>query len=212
MKIEIVLERDIFAESIRAVAQRGSVLDLGGHAPLQKKGLRELTAQFAQTRYFCTDIVPAPGLDFLGDALSIPLLDGSVEAVTCRSVLEHVYEPNQVAREIFRVLQPGGVAFIYVPFLQAYHGVPGKTGSVDCYRFSLDAIEYMFQCFALIRVQPVDRAVETALRLLAGRHGGLEKRLRSIGRTIDRRRGPGAGLYQASGYNVWLEKDEDVGT
>jgi len=203
--VELVLDRDIFPESIAEITRRSLIVDLGAHEPQQKQ-LREFRHLFAGSRYYSTDIAPHPGLDFVADAQNIPLLDGSVDAILCHSLLEHVFEPTQVAREMFRVLKSDGVAFVYVPFLYAYHGDPRGAGPVDCYRFSPDAIGYMFRDFATIRVQPVSRAVEASLRLLTAPFNSLEKLARNLGRLVDGRRGRAAGVYQASGYNIWLEK------
>lgn len=48
------------------------------------------------------------------EALSFP--DGSIDLITSNDVLEHVNNPIQALREIFRVLKPGGVVFITIPF------------------------------------------------------------------------------------------------
>lgn len=204
-RVEFVLDRDIFPESIAVIAKREVIVDLGAHEPQQKQ-LREFRPLFANSRYYATDLSPHLGLDFVADAQNIPLRDASVDAVLCHSLLEHVFEPTQVAREMFRVLKPDGVAFVYVPFLYAYHGDPRGVGPVDTYRFSPDAIRYMFREFGLVRIQPVSRAVEASLRLLTARFNRLERAARSLGRFVDGRRGGSAGVYQASGYNIWLEK------
>jgi SAM-dependent methyltransferase len=47
-----------------------------------------------------------------GSAESIPLPDQSVQLVYCNSVLEHVDSPAASLREMHRVLEPGGAAFI----------------------------------------------------------------------------------------------------
>ena len=57
-----------------------------------------------------------------------------------------------------------------------------------------------------MQIQPVGRAVESALRLVVARYGPLDRLARKTGRLIDRLRGPESGIYQASGYNLWLEK------
>jgi len=204
-QVEFVVDRDIFAESVLAISQRDRVLDLGAHTPLQKH-LSPFRSQFAGTHYLCMDLVSAPGLDFVADAARVPLRTASVDAVICLSLLEHVFEPWKVADEIHRVLKPDGVAFLYLPFLYEYHGAQGRPGTPDCYRFSIDAIRYLFRAFARIQVQPVGRAVESALRLLVARYASLDRLARRVGRLVDQLRSPQAGLYQASGYNVWLQK------
>jgi SAM-dependent methyltransferase len=209
-QVEIVLDHDILDESIRALARRRTILDLGAHTPGQKQ-LAQFLPLLTKSRYLCTDIVFHPGLDFVADAIEIPLRDGCIDAVICTSLLEHVFEPSRVAREVYRILKPDGVAFFYLPFLYAYHGDPKGIGPVDCYRFSLDAIRYLFRDFARMRVQPVSRAVEASLRLLVPKYRLLDEPVRKLGRFVDRRRGPAAGLYQASGYNVWLEKAAPAG-
>ncbi len=44
----------------------------------------------------------------LGDAEALPFPDGAFDRVRCARVLQHVAEPAAVAREMFRVLRPGG--------------------------------------------------------------------------------------------------------
>jgi len=204
-QVELILDRGFFAVSIQAIAKRATVLDLGAHTPLQKN-LARYRPLFADTRYLCTDVVPAPGLDFVANATDIPLRGASIDGVICLSLLEHVFEPWRVAQEIHRVLKPEGVAFLYVPFLYEYHGAQGRRGTPDCYRFSIDAVRYLFRAFAHVQIQPVGRAVESALRLVVARYGPLDRLARKTGRLIDRLRGPESGIYQASGYNLWLEK------
>jgi SAM-dependent methyltransferase len=56
------------------------------------------------------------------DASNLPFADGSFDVVLCISTLEHVpfYEDSLVAKEIGRVLAPGGRAIISFPF--NHHG------------------------------------------------------------------------------------------
>jgi 2-polyprenyl-3-methyl-5-hydroxy-6-metoxy-1,4-benzoquinol methylase len=41
--------------------------------------------------------------------------DGSQDLVICNSVLEHLWEPLETLREVWRVLAPGGMALVNVP-------------------------------------------------------------------------------------------------
>lgn len=45
--------------------------------------------------------------------------DQSIDVVFCNSVIEHLWEPLETLREIFRICAPGGVAFINAPAWRA---------------------------------------------------------------------------------------------
>ncbi len=70
------------------------------------------------------EIVPYPSTDVLGVGEELPFADDSFDAVLSLSVLEHVKDPFACARELARVLKPGGTLYAAVPFLQPYHGYP----------------------------------------------------------------------------------------
>jgi 2-polyprenyl-3-methyl-5-hydroxy-6-metoxy-1,4-benzoquinol methylase len=55
-----------------------------------------------------------------GFAEALPFADGSFDAVTCISVLEHVDDPKRAIMEMARILRTGGRAFIAVPELSGY--------------------------------------------------------------------------------------------
>lgn len=70
------------------------------------------------------EIAPYASTDVLGVGEELPFLDHSFEAVVSLNVLEHVKDPFRCARELSRVLKPGGTLYAAVPFLQHYHGYP----------------------------------------------------------------------------------------
>ena len=70
------------------------------------------------------NIGPFQGVDVVGEANHLPYADGSVDAVYCEAVLEHLELPQQAVAEMYRVMKPGGQALAVTPFLQAYHGHP----------------------------------------------------------------------------------------
>ncbi len=49
------------------------------------------------------------------DKSTIEVADNSFDGVTCVEVLEHLFDPLRAARELHRVLKPGGVAVVTVP-------------------------------------------------------------------------------------------------
>lgn len=70
------------------------------------------------------EIVDYPSTDVLGVGEALPFVDDAFDAVISVAVLEHVRDPFQCAREIARVLKPGGRLYCCMPFLQPYHGYP----------------------------------------------------------------------------------------
>jgi SAM-dependent methyltransferase len=70
------------------------------------------------------EIAPYDTTDVRGVGEVLPFKDNSFDAVISSAVLEHVKDPFQCAKEIIRVLKPGGDLFCAVPFLQPMHGYP----------------------------------------------------------------------------------------
>ncbi len=57
-----------------------------------------------------------PGVRLIrGSLLEIPLPDASVDLVMCTQVIEHIADHEAAARELVRILRPGGHALITVP-------------------------------------------------------------------------------------------------
>jgi|SRR5580658_823762 SAM-dependent methyltransferase len=70
------------------------------------------------------EIVAYDTTDVRGVGEVLPFADNSFDAVLSLAVLEHVRDPFACAREIVRVLKPGGDLMCCVPFLQPMHGYP----------------------------------------------------------------------------------------
>jgi SAM-dependent methyltransferase len=67
-------------------------------------------------RSVCTDVI------CLGE--NLPFADEQFDGIFCFAVLEHTMRPWDVAREMCRVLKPGGTIMVDWPFLQPVHGYP----------------------------------------------------------------------------------------
>jgi SAM-dependent methyltransferase len=63
----------------------------------------------------CDDAMRAKANLLLGEGDRLPFVDASFDRVVCTEVLEHVPDDTPVARELARVLRPGGTMAISVP-------------------------------------------------------------------------------------------------
>ncbi|HEY8038209.1 MAG TPA: class I SAM-dependent methyltransferase [Polyangiaceae bacterium] len=115
--------RDAAVARWAATLAPGSVvLDVGA-------GTLRYRSLFAHCRYIAQD---HPDVDYAGegvelvrsDITAIPLEKGSVDAILCTEVLEHVEQPLVAIDEFARLLRPGGRLFLSVPAACRVHRVP----------------------------------------------------------------------------------------
>lgn len=95
--------------------------------------------------FFNFDIAPFPNVDVVGDAHHLPFASASLDGINCWGALEHVDFPAQVVAEMQRVLRPGGLIYVEIPFIQGYHAPPGT--SQDFCRFTLPGLERLLAGF-----------------------------------------------------------------
>ena len=94
------------------------------------------------------EIVPYATTDVLAVLEMIPFANDTFDYVISNAVLEHVRDPFTAAREILRVLKPGGRLYIQVPFLQPYHGYPHhyynmtKSGLANLFTDEIDVLSH----------------------------------------------------------------------
>jgi len=144
---------DVFEdESMRKLAECKIVLDVGGGTRFMK-GMKKYEAWFANTDYKTLDVSKDYNPDIVGDIHAIPLADASVDGVMCRSVLEHVERPADAIREMYRILKPGGLAFIQVPSTYPYHARSGFGGYPDYWRFFDSTFRMLMKDFSEVTIQ-----------------------------------------------------------
>jgi len=61
------------------------------------------------------DVEPGPDVDVRADMHHLPFRDSSLEQIHTRHTLEHVEDPRQCLRELYRVCKPEGRIAIIVP-------------------------------------------------------------------------------------------------
>jgi SAM-dependent methyltransferase/uncharacterized protein YbaR (Trm112 family) len=82
-----------------------------------------------------SDVYFGSRCSIIADGHDLPFAADSFDAVICQAVLEHVARPHACIAEMHRVLKPGGVVFIDVPFLFPVH-----MGAHDFTRFTLGGL------------------------------------------------------------------------
>lgn len=114
---------------------KGRVLDLG--AGMAKYKL--ILSKKAQS-YVACDVRKTEGIDVVSDVMNLVFPSESFDTVISTQVFEHVSNPFMAAREIKRVLKPGGHAIITAPFMVPFHPDPQ-----DNFRFSKDGLKEVFE-------------------------------------------------------------------
>lgn len=111
----------------RYASRSGLVVDIGS-------GPERLAKEFVNV-----DVVPFPEVDIVSDAQYLPFKTGSVHTLVNESVLEHVEDAPAVAKEMMRVLAPGGFLYASIPFIHPYHASPD-----DFNRYTLSGLKKLF--------------------------------------------------------------------
>ncbi len=70
------------------------------------------------------DLCQFKNVHVVSDISKLPLKDNSAGKIICDNVLEHIPTPEAVIKEIYRVLLPGALSYLTIPFLYPYHPSP----------------------------------------------------------------------------------------
>ncbi len=116
---------EFYLRQAEALPAGSRVLDLGGHK-IRKRGQFNIEHYNLPVTY--VNLTPVKRPDVQADAARVPLRSSSFEVVICSELLEHVPHPPAVLGEVHRLLQPGGIALLGVPFLHPIHGDPYDFG------------------------------------------------------------------------------------
>lgn len=70
------------------------------------------------------DAIHFPAIDVVNTFPRLPFRDEVFDGVVSQAVFEHLQDPFFAAREVLRILKPGGFALIDTAFMQPFHGDP----------------------------------------------------------------------------------------
>lgn len=161
MKIDSLLRR-AENQALAKITLTGKVLDLGGDKNSDYQAL--LGGQFELTT---VNGNPQARPDLIADLEeTLPLAAESFEGVLLVNVLEHIFNWENLLRESYRVLKPGGDLVVIVPFLFPIHPSP-----YDFWRFSAQALERKLKAlgFSQLSIKPLGGGVFSACFLLLDR-------------------------------------------
>jgi len=130
-------------EALRREAPGGRLLDLGAGTGLVARcaaGLFDLRVGLDLSPRVLAAGRGAFDLAVAGDVDDLPFADGTFDAITCFATLHHLYRFDTLAREVARVLRPGGVFYSdhdldaafhrrFRPLLWAYRKVRNRRGA-----------------------------------------------------------------------------------
>ncbi len=197
----------------RAVVNiHGDVLDVGGRRVNKKGSFCPPEYRMKSWRYLNIDPEAAP--DILCDAEAIPLPEASVDGVVLSEVMEHLERPEQVLRELARILRPGGHGIVTMPFMYPLHADPH-----DFQRWTQEKLrrEFVAAGFEVVSIEPLGGAISAIHTLLLNlpwrSNPSLPMRLLAslAGRTVNLalwldRRVPEASSHITSGWGAVVRK------
>ena len=147
-----VLKFDRFYSNFLAIPSGTYVVDFGsGDRPYEKLFLKKYALYVSlDIRRAETTHTRKPDVFIDGEAL--PILSDSIDCIIFTEVMQYLYEPVPVLKELFRILKPGGRLLGTVPF-----GLGEVDDPVDYYRFTRQCLKKMFgdAGFAVIEMEYV---------------------------------------------------------
>jgi SAM-dependent methyltransferase len=93
----------------------------------------------------CVDGVGYPNVHVVANLECLPFQNDSLAGILDLAVLEHARHPAAQVAEIERVLEPGGRALCFVPFIQGFHASPH-----DYQRYTKSGLCELFQAFDIL--------------------------------------------------------------
>lgn len=140
------------------------------------------------------------GVDIVGNAERLPFRGCALDSIECDAVLEHVERPDEVARQMYRTLKPGGLLHAVVPFCHPYHAYPADFRRWTPSGFAAWIAGFGFEISAAgVRTGPTATLLTFALEYVKALFGGGVA---------------GKAAYAAAGWllfpfrylNLWLNK------
>lgn len=181
-------------EAIREILLELQVEDLGLNVGCGETNLHSQVLGVDLKLGLCTSCV--------ADGLNLPFEDRVFQVVFSQEFVEHVSDPECAVQEMARVLKPGGVLYLQVPFVIGYH-----PGPEDYWRFTQAGIRRLVERSGL-SCERVDVAVGAGTgfyRILVEFIAGVFDRLHNS-LYIPSKAGAAVLFYPFKWLDGWLDK------
>lgn len=113
--------------------------------------------------YMTLDIDPATRPDILSDVHEVEWESNYFDAILATEVLEHLYDPQRAINQFWRLLKPGGICIISVPFIYHYHPDP-----YDYFRYTKDGLLHLLSSFSHVEIIPHGNRFQAVWLLISG--------------------------------------------
>jgi len=132
-------------------------------------------------------------------------LENKYDKIICIAILEHVYDPTSAIKNLRLMLKDEGIIYGYVPYLYYYHA-PKDLKFQDYFRFSKDALAYLFKDFKEVELFPIRGRISTPLNILfAGKWKKFAEKTK-INIYLDKLVNDEINQKQCSGFNFIIKK------
>ena len=194
-------QEDFRKRIVEEIKPDDDVLDIG-------KGMRDKFANIKSKNVTTVDVNDFGDYpDIIYDICSDPdeTFIEKFDKIVCLAVLEHVYDPFKAVKNIRLMLKKNGVLYGYVPYLFYYHA-PRNLKFQDYFRFSKDALSYLFKDFQSLEIFPIRGRVSSPLNILfAGRWKRYIEKT-GINIFLDKLVSDTKNSEQCSGFNFIVKK------
>ena len=132
-------------------------------------------------------------------------LENKYDKIICIAILEHVYDPFKAVYNLKRMLKNNGKIYGYVPYLFYYHA-PTDLKFQDYFRFSKDALAYLFRDFNEVELYPIRGRISSSFNMMfAGRWKNYMEKT-NINILLDKLSNNEKNQKQCSGFNFIVKK------
>lgn len=119
--------RAFVEQAVKAFDLPEPIAEIGSYQAPGQQELADLRPLFPGKTYLGCDAVAGPGVDRIEDIHRLSFPDAQFGTALVVETLEHVADPYVAIGEVHRVLRPGGIAILSIPFNFPIHHMPDYT-------------------------------------------------------------------------------------